>query len=62
VDRTRWQKSERFGFDRDTRSFELVYSTTRPGGGSFPKPLQTEIPVPRRQYPRGYRAKVTGAA
>jgi endoglycosylceramidase len=51
---------ERFGFDRDTRTFELVYATARAGGGSFPKPLQTEIRVPKRQYPRGYRANVIG--
>jgi endoglycosylceramidase len=51
---------KRFGFDRHTRSFELVYSTVRAGGGSFPKPLQTEIRIPKRQYPRGYRANVSG--
>jgi endoglycosylceramidase len=51
---------ERFRFDRDTRTFELVYSTARAGGGALSGTLETEIRVPKRQYPRGYRAKVTG--
>jgi endoglycosylceramidase len=51
---------KRFGFDRDTRTFDLIYSTARAGGGSLAKSLETEVRVPKRQYPRGYRAKVTG--
>jgi hypothetical protein len=45
-----------FGFDRETRTFELSYSTR-----NFPSCTRTEVVVPRRQYPRGYGVSVTGA-
>ena len=50
-----------WGFNPDTRTFTLDYSTAllseRPGGA-----LLTQIYVPRLQYPTGYAVQVTGAA
>jgi endoglycosylceramidase len=51
---------ERFTFDRRTRVFELVYTTARAGGGTIARTPGTEIRIPRRHYPNGYRAKVIG--
>jgi endoglycosylceramidase len=51
----------RFGFDSETRRFELAYSTKRPSGrGRFARGL-TDVFVPRLHYRRGYRVKAKGA-
>ena len=49
-----------YGFDRQSKLFELEYSTARAGGGTLAPGLLTEVDVPPRQYPRGYRARVEG--
>jgi endoglycosylceramidase len=51
---------ERYDFDRDTKLFELEYSTARLGGGSFAFGIDTEVFVPRRHYPHGYDVSVEG--
>jgi endoglycosylceramidase len=52
---------ESFGFDYDTDTFELVYSTDPPGAKRLPPGIKTEVFVPHRQYPDGYRVEVDGA-
>ena len=54
---------KRWRFNRRAREFRLAYSTARVGGGGarFPDGAITEVMVPRRQYPRGYRVEVAGA-
>jgi endoglycosylceramidase len=49
-----------FGFDPQTRTFKLVYTTARAGGGRLSPAALTEIAVPPRQYPGGYTAIVVG--
>jgi endoglycosylceramidase len=51
----------RFRFDPDTTTFELEYSTVAPSGRTVPRPVVTEIYVPRIHYPAGYRVRVDGA-
>jgi endoglycosylceramidase len=51
----------RWGFDPDSRVFELVYRTLAPGGAALSPSAETEVFVPRRHYSRGYCATVTGA-
>jgi endoglycosylceramidase len=53
----------RYRFDRDTRTFRLLYSTLRAAGlpGRFRAGSRTTAAVPRLQYPTGYRARVDGA-
>jgi endoglycosylceramidase len=51
----------RFGFDPETKRFELEYSTKAPDGGRLARDLLTEVYVPRIQYRDGYRAKAEGA-
>jgi endoglycosylceramidase len=51
----RWQ------FDRPRRVFTLAYSSARAGGGRFRSGSESEVVVPRRQYPRGYRVEIAGA-
>lgn len=42
--------------------FRLVYRTARVSGhGSFPAGAETDVAVPRIQYPHGYQVAVTGA-
>lgn len=53
---------QRWSFDEETKVFEFDYSTARPGGGRFAPGVLTEVFVPRRQYPRGYRVRADGAA
>ena len=49
-----------FDFDRDTRRFELSYTTARPGGGSYRFRADTQISVPPAHYARGYDVTVRG--
>jgi endoglycosylceramidase len=52
---------ERFSFDPAAKRFDLSFTTRLPGGapaGARP----TELFVPARQYPGGYRAEIRGAA
>jgi endoglycosylceramidase len=50
-----------FGFDPQTKTFELDYRTARAGGdGAFSPGAPTEIALPQRQYPHGYTAVVHG--
>ncbi len=51
----------RYSFDPDARRFELAYSTAAPNGSTLPRRVQTEIRVPRINFPDGYRAHVEGA-
>jgi hypothetical protein len=48
-------------FDADKKVFTLAYSTTRADGGQFAGRPLTEVYVPKRQYPNGYKVKVQGA-
>jgi endoglycosylceramidase len=54
-----------YGFDPQTKRFDLVYSTRAPAGQGLGHRLArsqlTEVFVPRIQYPDGYSAEVTGA-
>jgi endoglycosylceramidase len=55
----------RFGFDPDTGRFELEYSTRAPRGDSLGRRLDarvdTEVFLPRIQYPDGYSVRARGA-
>jgi hypothetical protein len=51
----------RWRFDRRRRIFTLAYSTARAGGGRFGAGSESEVVVPRRQYPRGYHVEIAGA-
>jgi endoglycosylceramidase len=52
-----------WSYDATTKTFALRFSTKRADGrGSFGKNAITEVLLPRRQYPKGYVAKATGAA
>jgi endoglycosylceramidase len=48
-------------FDDASKTFTLDYGAKRAGGGSFDSRPLTEVFVPKRQYPAGYAARVTGA-
>jgi hypothetical protein len=48
-------------FDPAARVFTLRYSTARAGGGSFSGSPETEIYVPRSQFPAGYGVTARGA-
>ena len=52
---------QRWRFDRPRRVFTLAFSTAGVGGGRFGSGSQTEIRVPKRQYPRGYHVEIAGA-
>ena len=52
---------ERWDFDGDTKAFELSYVVERPDGSPVAAELETEVFMPRRQYPNGYDARVEGA-
>lgn len=49
-------------FDRKTKTATFAFSTARVGGGAFAGRPETVVFVPRRVYPRGYGATVTGGA
>jgi endoglycosylceramidase len=52
-----------WGYDRATRTFALRLSTERADGrGAFATGSLTDVATPRLDYPRGYRARVHGAA
>lgn len=46
-------------FDRATRTFNLSYNTARPKDAANPA-LLTEVFMPVRQYPKGYKVVITG--
>jgi endoglycosylceramidase len=51
-----------YGFNSDTKEFQLNYSTARAdGSGNFPADSRTEIFVPELHYPSGYAVEVEGA-
>jgi endoglycosylceramidase len=50
-----------YGFDPETRRFELAYSTESPAGDRLPRRLPTEVWIPRIHYPSGYRVDARGA-
>ncbi len=54
-----------FGFDPETRRFDLIYATRLPDGQELGKRLPrrrpTEIFLPKIQYPDGYDVEVSGA-
>jgi endoglycosylceramidase len=50
-----------FGFDPATRRFELDYSTGSPRGRRLDRRIDSEVFLPRIQYPDGYRVEVAGA-
>ena len=51
-----------YGFDPATKRFHLEYSTTAPNGERLQHKLQTEVFLPRIQYPHGhYEVHVEGA-
>jgi endoglycosylceramidase len=49
-----------WGFDPATGTFQLRYSTIRPGGGSFPAGAITEVATPRLIYGRPYAVRADG--
>jgi endoglycosylceramidase len=54
---------ESWSFDPVAKAFSLAYSTKRAGGGgSFDSGSQTEIAIPKRQYPDGYAVDVRGGS
>ncbi len=48
-------------FDPTSKAFQLSYTTSRAGGGTFDRRLETVVFVPRRQYPAGYHVEATNA-
>ena len=50
-----------YGFDPETHRFQLTYGAKRPDGTRAPRRLDTEVFVPKIQYPDGYRAQIDGA-
>lgn len=53
----------RWGFNPDSKHFELEYSTQRAdGNGRFDETAITEIFVPSRHYPNGYEVVITNGS
>ena len=50
-----------FRYHPDTNVFHLAYEATAPNGERLGRRIKTRIYVPRRHYPDGYDADVTGA-
>jgi hypothetical protein len=50
-----------WSFDPANRAFRFAFSTSRVGGGSFPRGIATEVELPALQYPTGYAVAATGA-
>jgi endoglycosylceramidase len=50
-----------FFFDRGEHYFTLTYATRLAGGRKLRRSARTEIFVPGRQYPDGYRVRASGA-
>jgi endoglycosylceramidase len=48
-------------FDADTKALDVGWIPQRPDGTRAGKRLQTTVWLPKRQYPQGYTAEVTGA-
>lgn len=54
---------QNWSFDATGKTFTLTYTTQRvDGSGDFPAGSLTEIFLPQRQYPNGYRVSVTGGS
>lgn len=52
----------RYDFDAGKRTFEFAWTTDRASGrGRFGPRALTEVRMPRRQYPQGYRVAAEGA-
>ena len=51
-----------FSFDPDTGVFELDYRTATPDGSVLSRRIQTEVRIPKINFPDGYAADVEGAA
>jgi endoglycosylceramidase len=52
-----------YGYDNETRTFELTYSTTTPGGRVLRRRAAgTRVVLPGVQYPNGYETEVEGGA
>jgi endoglycosylceramidase len=50
-----------WSFDPDSKTFTLSYTLQRAdGSGTFGTDATTEIYLPQRQYPKGYKVSVTG--
>lgn len=52
---------QRFAYDAGTRTFTFSYTTARAAGGRFGAGARSEVVMPARDYPSGYRATATGA-
>lgn len=52
---------QQWSYDRASRRVAFSYATTRAGGGTLARGLQTVVFVPKRVYPTGYTAEATGA-
>jgi endoglycosylceramidase len=50
-----------YGFEPESGRFELAYSPEAPGGRRLARGVDTEVFLPRIQYPDGYRVKAKGA-
>jgi endoglycosylceramidase len=50
-----------FGFDPDSGEFTLTYSAKAPGQATLRRGLDTEVFVPKINYPHGYAVEVKGA-
>jgi endoglycosylceramidase len=48
-------------FDPATKIFDLTFDIARPGGGRYPRRLETVVFVPERHYPNGYTVTAKGA-
>jgi endoglycosylceramidase len=52
---------ESYSFDRETRVFQLTYSTASAEGDRLRRKIKTQVFVPELHYPRGYDVDVHGA-
>src|SRR6266542_4617901 len=52
---------KRFGYDPDTNTFHLAYSTRTPDGARLPRRLATVVYLPRSHYPDGFVEQADGA-
>src|SRR5919198_1946393 len=50
-----------FGYDADSDTFRLAYSTKTPRGERLGRAMKTTVYVPQRHYPDGYQARTKGA-
>jgi endoglycosylceramidase len=52
---------ELFRYNEERQRFKFVYSTESPAGEALPRPVKTEVVLPRIHYRDGYRARTEGA-